>query len=272
MEINGLMYKTKEWAQIIIFFLGKVTAQIRSTNTVSKNISKKRILTLFMVSVLRDEASYPPHTHTHTPYLPKTTQKKQNYLHKQPEWGLSGVEAVHRVILPFTPKRLWSQQGWHARTAACQGEYTASGSAQQTLSRSIQHTLQRNVILYGPFNTLQIHSPSITTAQTHNKATRANIGRPFLSVCPSFYLSDCLPVLWWEETNLCLHFELTRLPVPHCAGQRQPQSRPSKATEESWLFGIWSLATQLRVAIQETLTKCHLSGQIETLCKTERGS
>lgn len=173
------------------------------------------------------------------PFITPKTTKDKNYLHKQPEWGLSEVEAVHRVILPFTPKRLWSQWGWHARTGACQGEYTASGTAQQPPSRSIQHTLQRNVILYGPFNTLQIHSPSITTAQTHNKAARANIGRPFLPGCPSFYLSDCLPVLWWEETNLCLHFELTRLPVPHSAGQRQPQSRPSKS---NWgALAIWYL-------------------------------
>lgn len=94
----------------------------------------------------------------------------------------------------FCPgKRLWSQWGWHARTGACQGEYTASGTAQQPLSHSIQPTLQRNVILYGPFNTIQIHSPSITTAQTHNKATRQyrTSFSHSLSILLSLWLSAC---------------------------------------------------------------------------------
>lgn len=114
--------------------------------------------------------------------------KGKYYLHQQLERGLPWVEAVHRIILPFASKRLWSQQGWHARTGACQGEYTASGTAQQPLSHSIQPTLQRNVIFYGPFNTLQIHSPSITTAQTHNKAAERRYRTSF-SLCQSLLLS-----------------------------------------------------------------------------------
>lgn len=120
--------------------------------------------------------------------------KGKDYLHQQLEWGLHWAEAVHRIILPFASKRLWSQRGWHARTGACQGEYTASGTAQQPLSHSIQPTLQRNVILYGPFNTLQIHSPSITTAQTHNKAAERRYRTSFSlcqSLLPSLWLSAC---------------------------------------------------------------------------------
>ena len=126
---------------------------------------------------------------------PEQVQTKGNhYLNKQLEWGLCWVEAANRIILPFASKGLWSQRGWHARTGACQGEYTASGTAQQPLSHSIQHTLQRNVILYGPFNTLQIHSPSITTAQTHNKAFERWYRTSFsfyLSLLPSLWLSAC---------------------------------------------------------------------------------
>ncbi len=120
--------------------------------------------------------------------------KSKNYLHQSLHQPLPWVEAVQRTILPFASKRLWSQRGWHARTGACQREYTASGTAQQPLSHSIQPTLQRNVILYGPFNTLQIHSPSITTAQTHNKAAKRRYRTSFplcQSLLPSLWLSAC---------------------------------------------------------------------------------
>lgn len=210
------------------------------------------------------------------PIINLKTTKDKNYLHKQAEWGLSEVEAVHRVILPFTPKRLWSQRGWHARTGACQGEYTASALL-SSLPVAPYNTPFKEMSSFMVSSThSKIHSPSITTAQTHNKAARANIGRPFLPGCPSFYLSDCLPVLWWEEANLCLHFELTRLPVPHSAGQRQPQSRPSKSNWEALAF--WYLerghpaeSCQAGNSVLNATFPCR---EIESLCekKKERDS
>lgn len=158
---------------------------------------------------------------------PKQVKTKgKNYLHKQLEWGLPWVEAVHRILLPFASKGLWSQRGWHARTGACQGEYTASGTAQQPLSHSIQPTLQRNVILYGPFNTLQIHSPSITTAQTHNKAAERRYRTSFSlcqSLLPSLWLSAC-PLVRRNQPVSPLWADMAACP---------PLRRPVAATKQA---------------------------------------
>lgn len=180
--------------------------------------------------------------HYETGHLPSSTPKQVktkglNYLHHQLEWGPPWV--VHRIILPFASKRLWSQRGWHARTRACQGEYTANGTAQQPLSHSIQPTLQRNVILYGPFNTLQIHFPSITTAQTHNKASKRRYRTSFSlcqSLLPSLWLSAC-PLVRRNQPVSPLWADMAA-----CSPLRRPVAATKQAIWSYWgVLAMWHL-------------------------------
>lgn len=73
-----------------------------------------------------------------------------------------------------------------------------------------------------------------------------------------------------EKKPTCVScFELTWLPVPHCAGQRQPQSRPSKATGYL-VFGVPPPSWELPGG--EALTKCHLCRQTDRKSKKQRPS
>lgn len=134
-----------------------------------------------------------------SPTVPHHKQVKtngENYLQKQLEWGLPWVEVVHRIILPFASKKAlitagmtckdWGMSGrihsqWHC-SAASQSLHTSHPSKKCHPLWSPQHSPKST-----PLRSLQLKHTT--------KLPSANIGRPFLSVSPSFHLSDCLPVL-----------------------------------------------------------------------------
>lgn len=95
----------------------------------------------------------------------------------------------------FCPgKRLWSQWGWHARTGACQGEYTASGTAQQPLSHSIQTHPSKKChplwsLQHNP-NPLPFDHYSSNTQQSHTSQYRTSFSHS-LSILLSLWLSAC---------------------------------------------------------------------------------
>lgn len=183
----------------------------------------------------------------------------QNYLHHQHERGPPWVETVHRIILPFASQRLWSQQGWHARNRTWQGENSQWHCS--VVSQSLHRTQPSKKC--HPLWSLQ-HSPNPLPFDHYSSNTQQSFQALIsdilssLSVPPSISMIICLSFSE-KKNNLCLHFQLTWRPVPHCADQWQPQSRPSEASAECWLCGIWSVATQLRVTKRGILTKCHLS-------------
>lgn len=198
--------------------------------------------------------------------------KGLNYLHHQLEQGPPRVEAVHRIILPFASQRQWSQRGWHARTRACQEEYTANGTARQPISRSIQSTLQRNVILYGLFNSLQIHFPFDYYTTNTQQSLQAPISDVLfsLSVPPSISLIVCLSFSVKKPT--CV----STLSWHGCMFPTVPDSGSHKAGHQKLLriaghvaFGVWPPSWEL-LRGELWLNATNTGRQIESVCVKEK--
>lgn len=135
---------------------------------------------------------------------------------------------------------------WHC-SAASQSLHTTHPSKKCHPLWPLQHTP----------NPLPFDHYSSKTQQSHKSKYRTSLSLS-LSLLLSLWLSACplvrriqpVPPLWADMADC------------------PPLRRPVAATKQviwsdrgALLFGIWSLATQLRGAKQGILTKCHLCGQ-----------